>query len=115
MINYYLTIHNIYKYMTVNEIAKILISREPYTLYEKFHLSQRNNENMLIITNRKSNNFIYNGSVWWNSAVKRLHVPPLSDISLPTLKHKLKKHLLHSQNSGDAVIWDPQNFEKTLE
>ena len=38
-----LTVHNLYKYMAVNEIGKTITTKKPSVIYESFHLSDRNN------------------------------------------------------------------------
>ena len=44
-----LTVHNLYKYMAVNEIGKIITTKKPSVIYESFHLSDRNNKNLIIL------------------------------------------------------------------
>ena len=58
--NNLLTVHNIYKYMAINELAKLLCVRSPSVLLENLHISRRNSKNMIILRNAKSETFINN-------------------------------------------------------
>ena len=40
-----LAVHNLHKYMTINEFANIIKYREPHSLFDKLRISKRNNEN----------------------------------------------------------------------
>ena len=79
-------------------------------MYEKFKLSKRNNEN-LIILGPHSNQFLFNGSQIWNSVIKAI-APNLaiSNIIVSIFKIKLKTYLLKVQTSHDSNEWLPQNF-----
>ena len=79
-------------------------------MYEKFNVSKRNNEN-LIILGSYSNQFLFNGSQIWNSIIKAI-APNLafSNIVVSVFKSKLKSHLLKIQTSLDPYEWLPQNF-----
>ena len=105
-----LTVHNIYKYHTSLEMLKILKHRTPILMYEKFKLSKRNNENRIILESY-SNQFLFNGSQIWNSAMKAI-APNLaiSNIVISIFKTKLKNYLLKIQSSLDPIEWLPQNF-----
>ena len=39
-----LTVHNLFKYMAINEIAKIICLKSPFALLKKLHISERNNK-----------------------------------------------------------------------
>ena len=105
-----LTIHNLYKYHTSLEMAKILKHRTPILMHDKFSLSKRNNET-LVLLGKHSNEFMFNGPQIWNSAIKVI-APKLSfgNIIINIFKSKLKKHLLEIQSNLDRDTWLPQNF-----
>ena len=99
--------------MAINELAKLLCVRSPSVLLENLHISRRNNKNMIIRRNAKSETFI-NSSVYialsyWNILVKKLKIPNLNEIVLCNLKRRLKVYLLNKQNTGCPSTWEPDN------
>ena len=44
-----LTVHNLHKYMTVNELSKIIYSKAPSIIYHDIKMSTRNNRNLIIL------------------------------------------------------------------
>ena len=105
-----LTVHNLYKYMSMNEIAKVLQSRTPNVLYENIILSSRNNGNLIILNSNSEKESCYHTvSTYWNVFIKKINIPNLENIVIPVLKRKLKKFLLFVQAEGDPEEWEPRN------
>ena len=75
--NKILTIHNLYTYMCVNEIAKVITNKSPIILSESITISPRNNIIIIILPNNPiaCNQFLYASSSKWNFFVKKLKVP----------------------------------------
>ena len=96
--NNLLTVHNLFKYMAINELAKLLCVRSPSVLLKNLHISRRNSKNMIILRNAKSetfiNNSVYIALSYWNILVKKLKIPNLNEIVLCNLKRRLKAYLL---------------------
>ena len=111
--NYLLTVHNLFKYMAINELAKLLCVSSPSVLLENLHISRRINKNMIILRNAKSktfiNNSVYIAPIYWNILVKKLKIPNLNQIVLCNLKRRLKVYLLNKQNTGCPLTWEPDN------
>ena len=105
-----LTVYNLYIYMAVNEISKLLTLRSPTILLEQIKLSSRNKENRIIIESSCQKDSCYhNASPLWNMYIKKLEIPDIHNIIIPLLKHKLKTHLLSIQLKGSAEEWNPVN------
>ena len=66
--NKILTIHNLYTYICVNEIAKVITNKSPIILSENITTSHRNNKNITVLLNNPiaSNQFLYASSSKWN-------------------------------------------------
>ena len=106
-----LTVHNLYKYMATNEIAKILVNKTPISLYDSISISRRGNKNRIILGNKSSphnGSFHYSCSTW-NMLVSKLCIPNPHSIVISSLKHKIKSYILHTQNFGDDKTWYPDN------
>ena len=98
--NNLLTVHNLFKYVAINEIAKIICLRSPLTLFEKLHTSERN-KNIIIFRNRKfGQNSVFTAFSFWNIIVKKLKIPNPNEILLSKLKHNLKSFLMDKQKAG---------------
>ena len=107
-----LTVYNLYIYMAVNEIGKLLTLRSPSILLEQIKLSSRNEENRIIIESSCQKDSCYhNASSLWNMYIKKLEIPDVHNIVIPILKHKLKTHLLSIQLEGSAEEWNPVNTD----
>ena len=111
--NKILTIHNLYSYMCVNEIAKVITNKSPIILSESITISHRNKKNIIILPNNPiaSNQFLYASSSKWNFFVKKLKVPSQHEIVPNVLKYKIKNYLLNLQNSCKPDQWIPSNME----
>ena len=107
-----LTVYNLYIYMAVNEIGKLLTLRSPAILFEQVKLSSRNKENLIVIESscQKESSY-HNASSFWNMYIKKLDIPNVHNIIIPLLKHKLKTHLLSVQLEGSTEEWNPVNTE----
>ena len=72
--NKLLTIHNLYKYMCTNEIAKIITTKLPIALSNSIIVSHRNDKNIVILPNHRlgNNQFLHMSSSYWNFFVKEL-------------------------------------------
>ena len=97
--------------MAVNEIGRIITNKTPTILYESITLSQRNDNNLIILPkNCKTNNSpISSACSFWNTFIKKIGIPNPCNIVLSLLKRKLKAFFLDCQKQGDPEIWDPSN------
>ena len=130
-----LTVHNLYKLFTFNEIFKIQKYHCPISLSNLLHkncdLARQNRNNFLALPkflNKKSQNqFLFNGIKIWNRYNQKvLNNPNLnkklkivipgselnSDLSTPVqyVKKKIKAILLYTQSRGNPSCWDQTNF-----
>ena len=98
-----MTVHNLYKYMAVNEIGKILTTKNPSVIHDSFHLSDRNNKNLIILkSNSQKQSNDHTANIHWNVFIKKINITNLHNIVAPILKHKLKQFLLQMQLEGDG-------------
>ena len=98
-----LTVYNLYIYIAVNEIGKLLTLRSPAILFEQVKLSSCNKENLIVIESSCQKESCYhNASSFWNMYIKKLDIPSAHNIIIPLLKHKLKTHLLSVQLEGST-------------
>ena len=106
-----LTVYNLCKYMAVNEIGRIITNKTPTILYESITLSQRNNNNLIILPKncKTNNNPISSACSFWNIFIKKIGIPNPCNTVISLLKRKLKAFLLDCQKQGDPEIWDPSN------
>ena len=74
-----LTVHNLYKYMAVNEIGKIIVHKTPTILHENITLSRCNNNNLIILpkNSNAANCPIYLAYSFWNMFIKKIGIPIL--------------------------------------
>ena len=107
-----ITVHNLHKYMTVNELSKIIYSKAPSIIYYNIKMSTRNNRNLIILPKNQlaRNQFQYISSHYWNMLIKDLKIPESHNIVIEVLKHKLKAHLLEVQKSGEELQWNENNI-----
>ena len=107
----FLTVHNLYKYMAVNEIGKVLTTKKPSVIYDSFHLSDRNNKNLIILkSNSQKRSNGHTANTHWNAFIKKINIPNPHNIVVPMLKHKLKRFLLQMQLEGDRNNWETCNI-----
>ena len=115
-----LTVYNVYGYMTVLHLAKLIRLKEPIYLCELLHIldppSTRNNRifQPKLSLRHYMNNFCYQGPNLWNSICSS---PNYCDNittapTLPCLKSRLKRLFLKIQAYGDMIEW--QNLNKNL-
>ena len=106
-----LTIGNLYKYASLNEIGKIIHNKTPSALYKNIALSKRRNENMIILGSKTipHNQSFYTSCCNWNNLIRKLEIPNPHNIVPCILKYKLKRYLLHIQSDGDPEIWNADN------
>ena len=106
-----LTVHNLYKYMAVNEIGKILTTKKPSVIYDSFHPSDRNNKNLIILkSNSQKQSNDHTANTHWNAFIKKINITNPHNIVAPMLKHKLKQFLLQMQLEGDRNNWEACNI-----
>ena len=97
-----LTVHNLYKYLAVNEICKILTTKKPSVIYDSFHLSDRSNKKLIILkSNSQKQSNDRTANTHWNAFIKKINIPNPHNIVAPMLKHKLKQFLLQMQLEGE--------------
>ena len=106
-----LTIGNLYKYASLNEIGKIIHNKTPSALYKNIALSKRRNENMIILGSKTipHNQSFYISCCNWNNLIRKLKIPNPHNIVPCILKYKLKRYLLRIQSDGDPEIWNADN------
>ena len=101
---------NLYTYMTSNEFLKIMKYQQPTVLSNELKISNRNNKTLILLPNKPNPDFLYNGSLIWNRAIKILEVPTIHEISVGVFKAGLKKELHKRQQKGDSCIWTNENM-----
>ena len=58
--------------MAVNEIGKIITTKKPSVIYESFHLSDRNNKNLIILkSNSQKQSNDHTANTHWNAFIKK--------------------------------------------
>ena len=113
-----LTVQNLHKLYTINEIFKIQKYRYPISLCNFLH-SQSNTprqgrKNQLILPNYRLNisrsQFLFCGIDIWNNLVAGLDL--LTDFSISTcyVKKKFKEILTKKQNLGSIIHWEKHNL-----
>ena len=75
--NSLLTIGNLYKYASLNEIGKIIHNKTPSALYKNIALSKRRNENMIILGSKTipHNQSFCTSCCNWNNLIRKLEIP----------------------------------------
>ena len=104
-----LSVYNIYNYMTILSMDKLLKLKEPQYLYELLNLNsdhaRRNNRIGYIPKfkcNHYQNNYCYQGPYLWNILSQNATIcnDVTSSPSLSAMKARLKKFLLNMQSHG---------------
>lgn len=112
-----LTVYNIYSYMTILHLAKLITSKTPLYLYDLMRLgysSETRNNRVYephLSLKHYMNNFCYQGPKLWN-AISSSSTYCDSITAAPTiscLKSRLKKFLMNMQSYGDENQWHPSN------
>ena len=103
-----LTVHNLHAYHCITEIYKILKFMIPPSVNKLFNLSVR--KETLIITTHPNDHFIYKAGFLWNVACQKLKIHNFS-MSLSSLKHQIKSHLLSNQNKSHKFEWVECNLD----
>ena len=119
-----LTVYNIYNYMTVISLFKLIKQKVPLTLCKLLNidgddciLKARNKRLKITIPklrlNRYQNTFCYQAPKLWNlfTSSKLAYNEITAAPSLNSLRTRLKKFLLEMQNYGDN---DWQHFNKSI-
>ena len=91
-------------YHCSNEILKIQKFRTPYSLFELFELSKRNEKETRLLTPNPSRNFLYVGSLIWNAVRDLIKLYEFSQNS-GSAKCVLKREILKIQKGGDPIEW----------
>ena len=109
-----ITVQNLFWYMAVNELAKLISLKNPSILFEQLCLSKRNNQNIIILRNIKLGNCFHDSFLTafncWNILVKKLKIPPPHNMVPCLLKRKVKNFLLDLQKTGCPNTWEANNF-----
>ena len=107
-----LTVHNLHRYMTTNEISKVIYSKTPSTIYNSVEMSTRNNKNLIILPRNHilHSQFQYISSYYWNKFMKNLKIPDPHSMVNEVFKRKLKLYLLEEQKSGEQQHWNDKNI-----
>ena len=107
-LNSLLTVHNLYKYICLMEMFKIIKLEEPFSLFSLFHRSPRRPD--YFITPHPSTSFIYQSSHMWNTCRKAAKGIAFSS-STNLVKNSIKKSLLELQSSYRTEEWCEYNFD----
>ena len=114
--HFILTVNNLYIYHCFIELFKILKYRQPYSLFECFNLrhsrkSTRYDSTYIDIPGQvpiTSNIFTYKAAKVWNYYRLKLEIQDFQ-ISVDTVKLRLKTLIMSIQNAGDTIFWNCQN------
>ena len=96
--------------MAVNEIGKIITTKKPSVIYESFHLSDRNNKNLIILKSNSQKQSNDHTASTLECFYQKINIPDPHNIVAPTLKFKLKQFLLQMQSEGDKNNWETCNM-----
>ena len=96
--------------MTTNELLEIIKYQQPIVLSNELKISNRNNETLILLPKISNADFIFNGSLIWNRAIKILETPTIHEISVEVFKGKLKQEIHKKQKIGDKFIWNKENM-----
>ena len=91
---------NLYTYMTTNELSKIIKYQQPIVLSNELKISKRNNKTLILLPKKSNADFIFNGSIIWNRAIKILETPTIDEISVEVFKEKLKQEMHKRQKKA---------------
>ena len=117
-----LTVYNIYSYMTILHLAKLIASKTPLYLYDLMRLgysSETRNNRVYephLSVKHYMNNFCYQGPKLWN-VISSSSTYCESITAAPTiscLKSRLKKFFINMQSYGDENQWHPSNSDLTI-
>ena len=117
-----LTVYNIYSYMTILHLAKLIASKTPLYLYDLMRLgysSETRNNRVYephLSLKHYMNNFCYQGPKLWN-VISSSSTYCESITAAPTiscLKSRLKKFFINMQSYGDENQWHPSNSDLTI-
>ena len=127
-----LTVQNLHKFHTFNEVFKILKYNCPISLFSILQKNKSSHHNLLVVPkytlNYSRRQFIFKGAIIWNALNRKvLNSPELdhkinivipgscvnSDLSASIcfIKNQLKRSLLHILNKGDPTDWSSSNFQ----
>ena len=96
--------------MTTNELLKIIKYQRSIVLNNELKISKRNNKTLILLPKISITDFIYNGSLIWNRAIKILQTPTIHEISVEVFKGKLKQEIHKRQKIGDKFLWNNENM-----
>ena len=135
--NNILTVSNLYNYHALIEVYKIMKFKTPYSIYSRFHMSDRK---ILLILNKvkfdkHKQQFFYNAAMKWNQIsnflIKPYEIKVINSkdtdesslnnvvltydftLSVSVLKAKLKKIIMDIQCDGIANEWNTLNSNLT--
>ena len=108
-----LVAHNLYRYMSINEIGKLVSTESPHLLFKNIHFSNRNRKNLIILPSKSKahNEALYSTFSFWNHLTKALDMPNPHNMVTNILKYKVKRYLYTTQKSGDPNNWETHNIQ----
>jgi hypothetical protein len=110
-----LTVQSLFKYHCISEIYKIIKFRCPYPLFECINVSKRDTS-MTIILPEKTNTFLYQASILWNTIHKKIiDTSKGLEASVNIVKLRSKNAILDCQAVGEKNLWTDKNFQLFLE
>ena len=96
--------------MTTKELLKIIKYQQPIVLSNKLKISTRNDKTLILLPKKSNADFIFNGSLIWNLAIKILETPTIHEISVEVFKGKLKQEVHKRLKIGDKFLWNNENM-----
>ena len=110
-----LTVQSLFKYHCISEIYKIIKLCCPYPLFECINVSKRDTS-MTIILPKKTNTFLYQASILWNTIHKKIiDTSKGLEASVDIVKLRSKNAILDCQAVGEKNLWTDKNFQLFLE
>jgi hypothetical protein len=103
-----LSVHNLYTYHCFMETYKILKFRTPWSLYEKYNISER--KPTLLIAGFPSPNFTDRTTFLWNLTAPKLKFDDFSP-KVSGIKNCIKRALLINQHKDLPLEWTPRDWD----
>ena len=105
-----LVAQNLYRYMSINEIGKLISTESPHLLFKSIHFLNRNRKNLIILLSKAHNEALYSTFNFWNHLTKTLEMSNPHNMVTNILKYKVKRYLYTTQKSGDPNNWETHNI-----
>ena len=100
-----MTIHNLYLYHCINDVAKILKFRTPISIFSLIDLSKRTGKETLALPPKPSDSYAYRATAIWNAARKKLSLLEFT-FTTSQIKTSLRKAIFSAQSQGEPLQWE---------